>query len=106
MNKIEITEQDILTLIAIEMNLKNFNRCLKTSRSLYRSLESRKQVFKRTNKSITNESYIDSIFETEIQSEIDKTKLYFDTLNMYLRDYNIEFPDFDILKHIKESCEE
>lgn len=102
MNKIEITEKDILTLIAIEMNLKNFNRCLKASRSLYRSLESRKQVFKRMNKSITNESYIDSRFETEIQSEIDKTKLSLDMLNMHLRNYNIEFPDFDILKYIKE----
>src|SRR5574344_2329194 len=100
MNKIEITEKDILTLIAIEMNLKDFNRGLKISRSLYRSLESRKQVFKRINKSITNESYIDSRFETEIQSEIDKTKLYFDTLNMHLRNYNIGLPDFDILKYI------
>ena len=84
------------------MNLKDFNRCLKTSRSLYQSLESRKQVFKRINKSITNESYIDSRFETEIQSEIDKTKLSLDMLNMYLRNYNIEFPDFNILKYIKE----
>lgn len=102
MNKIEITEKDISTLIAIEAYLKDFNRGLKTGRSLYQSLESRKQVFKRMNKSITNESYIDSRFETEIQSEIDKTKLNLDMLNMNLRSYNIEFPDFDILKYIKE----
>src|SRR5574344_2755456 len=102
MNKIEITEKDISTLIAIEAYLKDFNRGLKTGRSLYQSLESRKQVFKRMNKSITNESYIDSRFETEIQSEIDKTKLNLDMLNIHLRNYNIEFPDFDILKYIKE----
>ena len=102
MDKIEITEKDISTLISIEMYLKDFNRGLKTSRSLYQSLESRKQVFKRMNKSITNESYIDTRFEAEIRSEIDHTKLSLDMLNMNLRNYNIELPNFDILKYVKE----
>ena len=102
--KKEITEYDLSSLCRLEVSVRNFVRELKTSRSLYKSMDERKVVYARQHKEITSDAYISALLAAELKGEIYKAKTDLAFANIALSSYGLELPDFDINGYVFENA--